>query len=68
MHVAKLNEQNQNASKKDEITCINLPKALRDRLAEKGNKKDTYADIITRMLDSPCGSNTDGQESDENEE
>ena len=62
--MAKLNEQNQIARKKDEITCINLPKALRDRLAEKGNKKDTYADIITRMLDSLCN-NPNGQESEE---
>jgi len=52
--------------KKDEITCINLPKTLRDRLAERGKKTDTFADIVGRLLDKPCdGSN--GQESDEDE-
>ena len=65
--MAKQNGQNQIVSKKDEITCINLPKSLRDRLAEKGNKNDTYADIITRMLDSSCNK-SNGQESDENDE
>ena len=56
-------------SKKDEITCINLPKPLRDRLAQEGKKRDTYADIITRMLDDVRSCKMpNGQDPEENDE
>jgi len=43
--------------KKDTITCIQLSKKTRDRLAEMGNKKNTYEDIVKALMDfkSPIG-------------
>jgi len=40
-----------NSRKKDQITCIQLSKKTRDRLAEMGGKKDTYEDIIKGLID-----------------
>lgn len=46
-----------NIRKKDTITCIQLSKKTRDRLAEMGNKKDTYEDIVKALMNfkSPIG-------------
>jgi len=43
-----------NDKKRDEVTCIQLPKDLRNRLANEGKKDETFADIVTKLLDRPC--------------
>jgi len=43
-----------NRKKRDEITCIQLPKVLRNRLANEGKKDETFADIVTKLLDRSC--------------
>jgi len=48
------NRNAKNTRKRDEITCIQLPKDLRNQLAKMGNKDDTFADIITNLMDKPC--------------
>jgi len=48
------NANAKNARKRDEITCIQLPKQLRNQLAKMGTKDDTFADIITNLMDKPC--------------
>lgn len=35
----------------EEITTVKVTKQTRDRLAEIGNKKETYDDIISRLID-----------------
>ncbi len=45
------NANTKNARKRDEITCIQLPKQLRNQLAKMGTKDDTFADIITNLMD-----------------
>jgi len=34
-----------------EITTVKLSKKTRDRLAELGSKKETYEDIIRRLIE-----------------
>jgi len=43
-----------NGKKRDEITCVQLSKETRDKLATLGAKKDTFEDIILNLIDSPC--------------
>lgn len=38
------------STKKDDNTCIQLPKKLKDELASMGAKNDTYADIIKDLM------------------
>ena len=40
-----------NIGKKDKITCIQLSKETRNRLAEMGGKNDTYEDIVKALID-----------------
>ena len=42
-----------NSKKRDEITCIQLSKDLRNQLAKLGSKDDTFADIITGLMERP---------------
>jgi len=34
-----------------EITTVKVTKRTRDRLAELGNKKETYEDVISKLID-----------------
>ena len=52
--MTKSNNNGNNIRKKDEVTCIQLPKKLRDDLAEKGKKSETFADIIRGLMETPC--------------
>ena len=47
------NRNGKNNKKRDEITCIQLPKQLRNQLAKLGAKDDTFADIITGLMERP---------------
>jgi hypothetical protein len=40
--------------RKDEITCIQLSKQTRDKLANLGTKTDTFESIILKQLEKPC--------------
>ena len=42
------------ASRKDEISCVQLTKDTKAKLDKLGTKKDTYESIILKMMDSPC--------------
>ena len=57
----------ENSHKRDEITCIQLPKELRDKLADMGKKTETFADIVRRLVDSPCQKTTNSEAENENE-
>jgi len=48
------NKNGKNNKKRDEITCIQLPKDLRNQLAKLGAKDDTFADIITGLIERPA--------------
>ena len=39
-----------NGKRKDEITCVQLSKKTRDKLAELGKKKDTFEKIILGLM------------------
>jgi len=52
------------AKKRDEITCVQLSKDTRNKLAERGKKSDTFEKIILKMMDKseePCGENMIGE-------
>ncbi len=60
------NKNGKNVRKKDEITCIQLSKETRDKLAELGKKKDTFESIIVNLMDDkPCGENMVGESESE---
>jgi len=60
------NSNGKNARKRDEITCVQLSKETRDRLAELGTKKDTFENIIVNLMENkPCGENTIGENESE---
>jgi len=48
--------------RKDEITCIQLSKNTRDKLAELGTKNDTFEDIILKQMNKPCVTNGESEE------
>ena len=50
-----------NNRKRDEITCVQLSKQTRDKLAELGNKKDTYEKIILGLMGRPVSCEMDGE-------
>ena len=54
-----------NNKKRDEITCIQLPKELRNQLAKLGTKDDTFADIITGLMERPATCETMGENESE---
>jgi len=54
-----------NSKKRDEITCIQLPKDLRNQLAKLGTKDDTFADIITGLIQRPTTCETMGESNSE---
>jgi len=35
----------------EEVTTVKVTKRTRDRLAELGNKKETYDDVINRLIE-----------------
>ena len=52
------------AKKRDEITCVQLSKETRNKLAEMGKKSDTFEKIILNLMDNPeepCGENVIGE-------
>ena len=59
------NRNGNRARKKDEITCVQLTKVTRDKLASLGSKKDTFEDIIVNLIDSPCTENSGESQDDE---
>lgn len=42
------------ATRKDEISCIQLSKDTKAKLDELGTKKDTYESIILNLVNSSC--------------
>jgi hypothetical protein len=43
------------ATRKDEISCVQLSKDTKAKLDKLGtNRKDTYESIILNLMDSPC--------------
>lgn len=64
--MARNNGNGKNARKKDEITCVQLSKETRDKLAELGSKKDTFESIIVNLMDDkPCGEKSAGENESE---
>ena len=59
------NSNRKNGKKRDEITCIQLPKDLRNQLAKLGSKDDTFADIITGLIQRPTACETMGESNSE---
>ena len=52
------------AKKRDEITCVQLSKQTRNKLAGMGRKSDTFEKIILNLMDKPeepCGENMIGE-------
>ena len=52
-------------SRKDEISCVQLTKDTKAKLDNLGTKKDTYESIILKMIDSPCVTKPEVEDSDE---
>jgi len=52
-------------SRKDEISCVKLTKDTKAKLDHLGTKKDTYESIILKMIDSPCVTKPEVEDSDE---
>ncbi len=50
------------ASRKDEISCVQLTKATKAKLDKLGTKKDTYESIILKMMDSQCAVSGESEE------
>ena len=46
-------------TKKDLITCVQLSKETRDKLAKLGTKDDTFEGIILNLMNKPCGKESD---------
>jgi len=61
----KRNRNGKNTTRKDLITCVQLSKETRNRLAELGTKKDTFEDIILNLMDTPCGEEMGESQDDE---
>lgn len=59
------NANAKNTRKRDEITCIQLPKDLRNQLAKLGSKDDTFADIITGLIERPVSCERMGENNSE---
>jgi len=53
------------SNRKDEISCVQLTKDTKAKLDELGTKKDTYESIILKMIDSPCVTKPEVEDSDE---
>ncbi len=54
------------SSRKDLITCVQLSKKTRDKLAKLGTKKDTFEGIILNLMEKePCGENEIGENESE---
>jgi hypothetical protein len=53
------------ASRKDEISCIQLSKDTKAKLDKLGIKSDTYESIILNLMDSPCAKKQ-GENQEEN--
>lgn len=50
------------ASRKDEISCVQITKDTKAKLDKLGTKKDTYESIILKMMNSPCSENPEVEE------
>ncbi len=58
------NNNGKNGKKRDEITCVQLSKDTRNKLANLGKKSDTFESIILGLMDrpaEPCGENMIGE-------
>lgn len=53
--------------KQDEVTCIQLTKETRNKLAELGKKTDTYESIILDLMSKPCPKHDEMEAENENE-
>jgi len=58
------NSNNKTKKKKDEITCVQLSKLTRNKLAKLGTKEDTFESIILNLMDTPCGEEMGESESE----
>jgi len=58
------NGNGKNARKRDEITCVQLTKDTKNKLAKLGNKADTFESIILGLM-KPCGEKTVGENNSE---
>jgi len=63
--MAKSNGNEKTATRKDLITCVQLSKETRNKLAELGTKKDTFEDIILNLMDTPCSEEMGESQNDE---
>lgn len=54
-----------NSKKRDEITCVQLSKLTRDKLAEMGKKSDTFEDIITNLMEKSGSQNPEVEDKSE---
>jgi len=52
------------STRKDLITCVQLSKETRNKLAKLGTKEDTFESIILNLIDKPCGNNMGESESE----
>ncbi len=60
------NNNSKNQIRKDLITCVQLSKKTRDKLAKLGTKKDTFEGIILNLMEEkPCGENEIGESESE---
>ena len=50
------------ASRKDEVSCVQLTKDTKAKLDKLGTKKDTYESIILKMMESPCAEKPEVEE------
>jgi len=53
--------------KKDEITCIQLSKETRNKLAEIGSMNDTFESVILDLMNRPESCNVENGESQNGE-
>jgi len=57
------NNDKPKSKRKNEITCIQLSRNTRDKLAELGTKDDTFEDIILKQMNKqPCANNGESEE------
>jgi len=65
--MARNNNNRNNTRRKDEITCVQLSKETKNKLADLGKKSDTFEKIILSLLDRPesCGKNMVGENESE---
>lgn len=59
------NGNEKTTARKDLITCVQLSKETRNKLAQLGTKEDTFESIILNLMDKPCGEEMGESQDDE---